>query len=647
MTDTTDNTRRPGRPARRFSQLQPLIRRVSPKSVVLKAASSDLDAAASAPAADVTPALQSDEARIAKVMARAGLCSRRDAESWILAGRVAVNGRVIESPALNIGPSDVITVDGSPIEKAERTRLFMFHKSRGLVTTAKDPEGRPTIYDALPDDLPRLVTVGRLDINTEGLMLLTNDGGLSRMLELPSTGWVRRYRVRANGSIDQGTLDELSRGVTIEGIDYAGIEAKLDRQQGANVWLTMGLREGKNREIKRVLEHLGLAVSRLIRVSFGPFQLGDLTEGAVEEVKTRILRDQLGPALAKEAGVDFEGPVPSATIVTREVRQTKMAERRGMRDKRDASTEDRARPQRASATEPRRHVSALRQQRDEAETDGPRRRTQRTATADRKGRAVAVERITTAARTPSTNAAPNRNARRFEQARSGDDARPGPGMRVGGTRRRDEDVGEEAAPRQDGRRPRTVRQADKDFRPARREAAPSRPPRFDNRDDRAAPRPARAARSDTGDARPTRSRDRDARPQGGQRDDRPRSDAPRFPRDSGRAGPSARAGSDERAPRGQDGKAARPRFTSGDKPEGRSAQRLERQADRPNRPPARGKTGQDGGFGGRSRSSAPGRPGGDDRPKGGSRPPRSGTRPGTGGGKPRTGGGGGRGRPTP
>ena len=250
-----------------------------------------------------------DGSRIAKVMARAGLCSRREAEAWIAAGRVSVNGKPLASPAFNVSDADDVRVDGKPLEARERTRLFLFHKPRGLVTTARDPEGRATIFDALPDDLPRLVAVGRLDINTEGLILLTNDGGLARVLELPATGWLRRYRVRAHGSIGQAELDALRDGITIDGTVYAGIEARLDREQGSNAWMTMGLREGKNREIKVVLESLGLSVNRLIRVSFGPFELGDLAEGEVVEVRTRILRDQLGAKLAREAGADFEAPV--------------------------------------------------------------------------------------------------------------------------------------------------------------------------------------------------------------------------------------------------------------------------------------------------------------------------------------------------
>ena len=247
--------------------------------------------------------------RIAKVMARAGVCSRRDAEAWIAAGRVTVNGKALSSPAFNVSEADDVRVDGKPLATPERTRLFLFHKPRGLVTTARDPEGRRTVFEALPRGLPRLVAVGRLDINTEGLLLLTNDGGLARVLELPATGWLRRYRVRAHGTIDQAALDRLAGGVTIDGVDYQGVEARLDREQGANAWLTLGLREGKNREIKKILEHLGLAVNRLIRVSFGPFELGDLQEGEVTEVRTRVLRDQLGVKLAKEAGVDFDAPI--------------------------------------------------------------------------------------------------------------------------------------------------------------------------------------------------------------------------------------------------------------------------------------------------------------------------------------------------
>jgi 23S rRNA pseudouridine2605 synthase len=246
--------------------------------------------------------------RIAKVIARAGLASRREAEAWIAAGRVAVNGKLVASPALNVEVRDRIEVDGQPLPMRERTRLFLYHKQRGLLTTHADPGGRPTIFSVLPKDLPRLISVGRLDLNTEGLLLLTNDGGLARALELPATGWLRRYRVRAHGSVAQAQLDSLRRGITIDGVRYGEIEATVDRPQGSNVWLTFAIREGKNREVKNVLGHLGLAVNRLIRVSFGPFRLGDLPEGAIEEVKTRTLRDQLGDRIAALASADFSGP---------------------------------------------------------------------------------------------------------------------------------------------------------------------------------------------------------------------------------------------------------------------------------------------------------------------------------------------------
>src|SRR5499427_5662271 len=249
--------------------------------------------------------------RIAKVIARAGLASRREAEAWIAAGRIAVNGTTIASPAMDVTGSDRITVDGEPLPARQRTRLFLYHKPRGLMTTHADPQGRPTIFQNLPRDLPRLISVGRLDFNTEGLLLLTNDGALARLLELPATGWLRRYRVRAHGSITQDRLDSLRRGVTIEGIHYGSIEAVLDRVQGSNAWLTLGIREGKNREVRNVLGHLGLGVTRLIRLSFGPFQLGELGQGEVEEVRTRVLREQLGDRLARLSGADFSVPRPT------------------------------------------------------------------------------------------------------------------------------------------------------------------------------------------------------------------------------------------------------------------------------------------------------------------------------------------------
>jgi 23S rRNA pseudouridine2605 synthase len=232
--------------------------------------------------------------RIAKVLSRAGIASRRDAERMILDGRVSVNGRIVETPAFNVLPTDRIEVDGTSVGVAAPPRLWLYHKPEGLVTSARDEKGRPTVFDHLPPDMPRVMPVGRLDLNSEGLLLLTNDGALKRRLELPSTGWLRRYRVRVNGRPDEATLDPLRRGITVEGERFQPMTVTLDRQQGANAWLTVGLREGRNREIRRALAAVGLIVNRLIRTGYGPFALGTLAAGAVEEVRGRILRDQLG-----------------------------------------------------------------------------------------------------------------------------------------------------------------------------------------------------------------------------------------------------------------------------------------------------------------------------------------------------------------
>jgi 23S rRNA pseudouridine2605 synthase len=232
--------------------------------------------------------------RIAKRLARAGVASRRGAEAMIAEGRVAVNGRVIDSPALNVRAADRIAVDGRPLAAAEPMRLWRYYKPLGLVTSEADEKGRDTVFAHLPPEMPRVVSVGRLDLNSEGLLLLTNDGGLKRRLELPSTGWLRKYRVRAKGTPADDALEPLRRGMTVEGERFAPMGVTIDRQQGANVWLTIGLREGRNREVRRALEHVGLIVNRLIRISYGPFQLGDLEPGAVEEVRAKVLRDQLG-----------------------------------------------------------------------------------------------------------------------------------------------------------------------------------------------------------------------------------------------------------------------------------------------------------------------------------------------------------------
>jgi 23S rRNA pseudouridine2605 synthase len=257
---------------------------------------------------EASPKPKKSGERIAKVLARAGLASRRDAEDMVVQGRVTVNGRVINSPALDVTANDVVAVDGAPLPARERTRLFLYHKPRGLMTTHADPEGRPTVFDNLPEGLPRLISIGRLDFNTEGLLLLTNDGGLARELELPETGWLRRYRVRAHGEVTQAQLDALKDGIEVDGVKYGSIDATLERDQGANVWLVFAIREGKNREVRNVLAHLGLEVNRLIRVSYGPFQLGELAEGAADEVKTRVLREQLGDKVIARSGADFALP---------------------------------------------------------------------------------------------------------------------------------------------------------------------------------------------------------------------------------------------------------------------------------------------------------------------------------------------------
>ena len=256
--------------------------------------------------------LPSEGERIAKMLSRAGICSRRDAERAIAEGRVEVDGKQLTTPAFKVTPQNRVTFDGKPVAGAEETRLWLYHKPTGLVTTHKDPKGRPTVFDSLPKHLPRVISVGRLDINSEGLLLLTNDGGFARALELPSTGWLRRYRARVRGKVDPDRLSQLEEGVTVDGVCYGRISARLERQLKTNAWLTIDLREGKNREVRRVLEHLGLEVGRLIRVSYGPFKLGDLEPGDVKQVPRKTLTDQAGGLF--DAG---RGPKPKKRTILR------------------------------------------------------------------------------------------------------------------------------------------------------------------------------------------------------------------------------------------------------------------------------------------------------------------------------------------
>jgi 23S rRNA pseudouridine2605 synthase len=251
--------------------------------------------------------------RIAKRLARAGLCSRRDAERWIEAGRVRVDGQVLASPAFNVTDQSAIEVDGKPLPQADRARLWRYHKPPSEMVTARDPEGRRTIFDSLPKGMPRVVTVGRLDFMSEGLLLLTNDGGLARRLELPANGWTRRYRARVHGTVDDSRLAALANGITIEGIRYGAIEASMDRQQRSNAWLDIALTEGKNREVRRVLAHLDLPVVRLIRVAFGPFHLGELERGHVDEIPAQAMDSLLGiKRPARKEGWAKPRPKPNA-----------------------------------------------------------------------------------------------------------------------------------------------------------------------------------------------------------------------------------------------------------------------------------------------------------------------------------------------
>jgi 23S rRNA pseudouridine2605 synthase len=542
--------------------------------------------------------------RIAKVMARAGVCSRRDAEAWIAEGRVSVNGKVLDSPAFNVSEADDVRVDGKPLAAPERTRLFLFHKPRGLVTTARDPEGRQTVFAVLPPDLPRLVAIGRLDINTEGLLLLTNDGGLARVLELPSTGWLRRYRVRAHGIIDQAALDRLAGGVTIDGVDYLGVEATLDREQGSNAWLTLGLREGKNREIKKILEHLGLAVNRLIRVSFGPFELGDLPEGEVMEVRTRVLRDQLGVKLAKEANANFDAPeIVAAEPPPEQKQRGPSRSERGPRENRGPKRAMQGRPDRGASRgenrfeqdgAPRRappkpstperrrkHVSALRAEiaADGSSAKGPRKRVERSATQDRKGRTVTVERMSRTAEEARSGAAPEMRPKRTGRPNTGErgrafqtGARPGKPDSFGPRRGRATEA-PERPPRSDhkepghrpewpntGRReggprqrrfdrPEAMRDGDRRDRPSRTRGVgdPARERKFD--------RPQGRTRPPAGEGRPPRSEDTSRGPRPDFKSRPPRAGARHGDRPQS---PSRGAGGKGGPPRGRPSPGGRP-----------------------------------------------------------------------------------------
>ena len=251
----------------------------------------------------MTEAAPPDGERIAKFLARAGVASRREAERLIEQGVVTVDGETLTTPAVKVTPQMDIRVDGTRVGAPERARLWRYHKPSGLVTTHKDPQGRATVFEAVSGRLPRVISVGRLDLSTEGLLLLTNSGALSRRLELPSTGWTRRYRVRAYGRVNQGALDRLADGVEVDGVAYGPIRARIDQHQGGNVWITLSINEGKNREVRNVMRHLGLQVNRLIRTAYGPFQLGKLARDAIEEVPGKQMKEQLGKAIATEIGL--------------------------------------------------------------------------------------------------------------------------------------------------------------------------------------------------------------------------------------------------------------------------------------------------------------------------------------------------------
>jgi 23S rRNA pseudouridine2605 synthase len=531
--------------------------------------------------------------RLAKVIARAGLCSRRDAELWIKDGRVAVNGKVIRTPAFNVTDKDQVRVDGQPLQARQGTRVWLYHKPAGLVVTEKDPEGRPTVFETLEQQgLPRVVSIGRLDINTEGLLLLTNDGGLKRVLELPATGWLRRYRVRAFGTITQPQLDALKDGLEVDGVKYGPIEATLEREQGSNVWLVLALREGKNREVKNVLAALGLKVNRLIRVSFGPFQLGDLPIGGVEVVKARVLREQLGKRLADEAGVDFDSELPEPAAI----KLARGAANPALRASRPGSEPARQRKAMADRTERFRFTDRPDRPHEFRPEDAPMRK-------DRPG---------------------SRNPRRPPRPERADEAPAGPPRRVFHT-----DGSEtEFTPKLYGKKPKRDAAAPAGDKPAFKKAFGDKP-RGDFAD-----RPRRTygdkPKGDFGDRpkRPYAPRSADA----GDRPKRPYSPRPtdggdRPKRDFGsrRSSPARSAGEGDHAQRGGGGGRTRdfadrpkrpysPRPDAGDRPKRAYAPRADG-ADRPKRPfgdkPRTPRPAGDKPFGKRPRGSGPG----GDRPR--------------------------------
>ena len=595
--------------------------------------------------------------RISKILARAGVASRRDIERMIMEGRVSLNGTVLDTPVVNATLADTIEVDGQPIRGIERTRLWLYHKPSGLVTTNSDPEGRPTVFDNLPDDLPRVLSIGRLDINTEGLLLLTNDGGLARVLELPATGWLRRYRVRAHGVIDQAALDKLKDGIAVDGVLYGSIEATLDKVQGSNVWITMGLREGKNREIKNVMGALGLDVNRLIRISYGPFQLGELPEGHAQEIRGRTLRDQLGPRLIEDAKANFDAPIFDAAPAEEEKPQknewsagkpeakergafrekagdkreralsrldTKRDDRgggRGDRNERGAEARIDDRPKREPAQRPRkanvwmapgaRPIAEKKpkdaQAADVAEKPVRRERPEGAPATKRYGR--------------TKDGLPMKSNKKFDPDRKKSTVydRPDRGPRV--VVNRADDDGDwirasEETSRDEGRGGDRKRGGDRDARgfgdrPARREGG-DRPPRREGGDRPFGDRKPRAEGARSSSDRPRSAKPQGDRPQGDRpQSDRPQSDRPRKP--FGEKSFSREDG--DRKPRDFGDRPPRGDRPAGDKPRGKSFG---------------GKPGSGKSFGAKSGGPRGGKPG-SGKP-GGGKP--SGGRP-VGGGKPR------------